>query len=135
MIVVDSTVWIDFFNGVVKWQTDRLDKLLNADEVLMGDLIFTEVLQGFRDDADFATARSALAALPMENMVGPDIALASATNYRTLRKLGVTVRKTIDVIIATFCIENDYELLHDDRDFEPLAKHCGLREAHPSSAP
>lgn len=135
MIVVDSTVWIDYFNGVVTWQTDRLHDLLNADEVLMGDLIFTEVLQGFRDDADFSAARAALSALPMEDMVGRDIALASATNYRKLRKLGVTVRKTIDVLIATFCVENDHELLHDDRDFDPLVNRCGLREVHPPAAP
>jgi hypothetical protein len=135
MIVVDSTVWIDYFNGVVTWQTDRLDQLLQADEVLMGDLIFTEVLQGFRDDGDFAAARSALEKLPMEDMVGPGIALASAQNYRQLRKLGVTVRKTIDVIIATFCIENDYELLHNDRDFEPLVTHCNLRKSNPTPKP
>jgi predicted nucleic acid-binding protein len=95
MIVVDSTVWIDYFNGVDCWQTERLDTLLNSDVVLLGDLVLAEVLQGFRADRDFASARAALEVLPLANMVGPDIAVASAQNYRKLRKIGVTVRRRL----------------------------------------
>ena len=126
MILVDSSVWIDYFNGRATPETDRLDALLGGDELLTGDLIWAEVLQGFRDDSDFERARRALAAIPCANLAGQDVALASAQNYRRLRQSGITVRRTIDVIIATFCIRNDHALLHADRDFEVM-RALGLR--------
>ncbi len=127
MILVDSSVWIDYFNGLATRQTDRLDELLGSDLLLTGDIILAEVLQGFRDDRDFRRAKRALDGLEFRAMLGRDIALKSAANYRALRAQGVTVRKTIDMLIATFCIENDHELLHADRDFDPIEEHIGLR--------
>ncbi len=127
MIVVDSSVWIDFFNGVGTRETALLDGILGAEPVLIGDLILTEVLQGFRSDRDAERARAALDTLYLTPMVGRDIALASARNYRTLRARGVTVRKTVDMLIATFCLENGHRLLHADRDFDAVEAHLGLR--------
>ena len=127
MILVDSSVWIDYFNGVETRQTDRLDELLGSDLLLTGDIILAEVLQGFRNDRDFRRAKRALDGLEFRAMLGRDIALKSAANYRALRAQGVTVRKTIDMLIATFCIENGHELMHADRDFDPMARHLGLR--------
>ncbi|MDJ0785144.1 MAG: PIN domain nuclease [Desulfosarcinaceae bacterium] len=126
MILVDSSVWIDYFNGVNRWQTDALDHLLSTTTLLMGDLILAEVLQGFRRKKDFETANQLLSSLPFRAMGGYQVALQSALNYRRLRKSGITVRKTIDVFIATFCIIEGISLLHNDRDFKPLEVHCGL---------
>ena len=126
MILVDSSVWIDYFNGVSTRETDLLDGYLGTETLLTGDLILTEVLQGFRADRDFRRALAALETLAFEPMVGREIALASAQNYRTLRTLGVTVRKTIDVIIATFCVSRGHRLLHSDRDFTLMAAPLGL---------
>lgn len=126
MIVVDSSVWIDFFNGIGTRQTDLLDQLLGSQPLLTGDLILTEVLQGFRDDTDLRNARAAMDTLIFEPMVGRHIAIASAYNYRTLRARGITPRKTLDMLIATFCIENGHHLLHADRDFKPMSEHLGL---------
>ena len=130
MILVDSSVWLDFFNGRSTLETDLLDGFLGNEPLLTGDLILTEVLQGFRADGDFRRASAALATLTFEPMVGREIAIASAQNYRRLRTLGVTVRKTIDVIIATFCVENGHRLLHADRDFALLEEPLGLRTVH-----
>ena len=127
MILVDSSVWIDYFNGVATRETDLLDGYLGTEPLLTGDLILTEVLQGFRTDRDFRRARTALDTLTFEPMVGRDVALASAQNYRKLRAQGVTVRKTIDVIIATFCIAREHRLLHSDRDFTWMAGPLGLK--------
>ena len=127
MILVDSSVWIDFFNGRANRETDLLDDLLETDLLLTGDIIFTEVLQGFRAESDFRRAKRALGQLEFRPMLGRAIALKSATNYRVLRAKGITVRKTIDMLIATFCIENRHELLHSDRDFDPIQQHLGLR--------
>ena len=127
MIVVDSSVWIDWFNGTNTRQTALLDDILGAEPVIVGDLILAEVLQGFRDDRDFRRARTALDTLIFAPMVGRDIALASARNFRILRARGVTVRKTVDMLIATFCIVNGHALLHADRDFEAIAAGLGLR--------
>ena len=129
MILVDSSVWIDFFNGRASRETDLLALLLRRRILLTGDLILAEVLQGFRQDRQMARARRALLSLPCADMVGKEAALASARNFRLLRGKGITVRKTIDVIIATFCIRNGHVLLHADRDFEPIAEHLGLRTA------
>ena len=127
MILVDSSVWIDYFNGVATRETDLLDGYLGVEPLLTGDLILTEVLQGFREDRDFRRARAALETLSCEPMVSLEIALASAQNDRRLRALGVTVRKTIDVIIATFCIEHGHRLLHSDRDFTLMEEPLGLQ--------
>jgi hypothetical protein len=128
MILVDSSVWIDYFNGEITSQTEKLDNLLGREPLMIGDLILTEVLQGFGEDCEFNQARKMLtSSLTVVNLASPEVALQAARNFRALRKLGITVRKTIDTIIATHCIEKDYELLHDDRDFDPFVKHLGLR--------
>lgn len=127
MILVDSSVWIDYFNGTVTAQTERLDGLLGFELLAIGDLILTEVLQGFQRDRDFNDAREMLTALIVVELGGEEIAIQAARNFRALRRMGVTVRKTIDTVIATRCIESGYELLHNDRDFDPFAAHLGLR--------
>ena len=127
MIVVDSSVWIDYFNGAKTRETELLDGILGLEPVMMGDLILAEVLQGFRTDRDVRKARIVLDTLEFKPMLGRDIALASAAYYRALRAEGVTVRKTIDMLIATFCIENNHALLHSDRDFDPIKEHLGLK--------
>ena len=129
MIVVDSSVWIDFFNGRDTKQTDALDSFLGRREIVVGDLILAEVLQGFRSDRDFRQARRILRAFPVVSMVGATLALRSADNYRRLRRRGVSVRKTIDVMIATYCLSRRLPLLHADRDFDPMVRHLGLRLA------
>lgn len=122
MIVVDSSVWIDYFNGKTTRQTDLLNALLDQELIVVGDLILTEVLQGFRTDREFQRARQLLDTFLFAEMLGKDMALASAQNYRRLRSKGITVRKTIDVIIATFCIQNRLPLLHCDKDFEAMTR-------------
>jgi predicted nucleic acid-binding protein len=126
MILVDSSVWIDFFNGLQTRQTDALDDLLGQEPVLIGDLILTEVLQGFRRDTDYRKARALLDTLELRVLGGKAIALAAADNYRRLRRRGVTPRKTIDMIIATYCVAHGVKLLHADRDFEVLENELGL---------
>ena len=126
MIIADSSVWIDYFNGERTREADFLDDLLRRDFILMGDLILTEILQGFDRDADFRHAKRLLDRLDCAEMVGYDLALASAANYRRLRKIGITVRKTIDVIIATFCIKHSHVLLHSDRDFDRMREPLSL---------
>ena len=126
MILVDSSVWIDYFNGKKTQQTNWLDTSLGKIPVLMGDLILTEVLQGFKNDKEFGIAKALLFELPFMTLGGKALALESAKNYRTLRKSGITVRKTIDVIIGTFCIHYQLPLLHDDKDFNPMVKLLGL---------
>ncbi len=126
MILVDSSVWIDYFNGTETRETDLLDGLLGVEPLLIGDLILVEVLQGFRDNRDYRRAKTALDRLIFEAMLGRDMALESAQNYRKLRALGVTVRKTIDVIIATFCLRGRHRLLHSDRDFALMQEPLGL---------
>lgn len=129
MIVVDSSVWIDFFNGVSTPEVERLDGLLGAVPVAIGDLILVEVVQGFRQDRDVATARQLFRSLAPLPMLGPRNAWKAAENYRELRRRGITVRKTIDGIIATACIEANLPLLFSDRDFLPYVEHLGLEEA------
>jgi len=132
VILVDSSVWVDYFNGQDTPQTNLLDSLLGNEPLAIGDLILAEVLQGFRRDADFHTARELLTALTIYELLGVENAIASAEYYRLLRARGVTVRKTIDVIIATFCIRRNYLLLFSDRDFLPFVEQLGLREASQS---
>ena len=112
MILVDSSVWIDYFNGNTTSRTDWLDSSLGNMPIIMGDLILTEVIQGFQSDKDFKIARDILLGIPFVPMGGQVLALESAMNYRFLRRKGVTVRKTIDVIIGTFCIHHQLTLLH-----------------------
>ena len=131
MLVVDTTVWVDYFNGVVNPQTDFLHTVLDSTPILIGDLILAEVLQGFRYDPDFEKVRRIMEKFSQESMVSPALAIQSARNYRFLRQKGVTVRKTIDSLIATFCIENDHQLLHNDSDFDGYEEFLGLRVVHP----
>lgn len=133
MILVDSSVWIDFFRGVRTREADHLDALLGVEPLITGDLILTEVLQGFRADADFKKAQILLESFDVVPLAGPDICTQAAQNFRTLRRKGVSIRKTIDTIIATCCIQHGYTLLHNDRDFDAFAEHLGLRVAAPRS--
>jgi predicted nucleic acid-binding protein len=128
MILVDSSVWIDYFTGVASKQTDILDKTLGQDPIAVGDLILTEVLQGFKRDQDYETARTLFDDLTVFEMLGKKMAIKSAENFRALRKKGITVRKTADVIIASFCIERKLPLLYSDKDFKPFVKYLGLAE-------
>ena len=127
MIFVDSSVLIDYFNGKENWQVEKLDEILGKEIVVIGDYILVEVLQGFKKDKDFETAKNVLNSFPCINMLGEEVAIKCAKNYRALRKKGITIRKTIDVIISTSCIENDLLLLHNDKDFFPFEKHLGLQ--------
>ncbi len=127
--MVDSSVWIDYFNGTATFATQKLDALLGVTPVCTGDLILAEVLQGFRQDKDYQTAKTLLCALPVHAMLGMDISIKSADNFRKLRQQGITVRKTIDTLIATYCIENGLPLLYSDRDFLPFQQYLGLQTA------
>jgi predicted nucleic acid-binding protein len=127
MILVDSSVWIGYFNGIINPQTDWLDLALGKKIIIVGDIILTEVLQGFKSDRDFNKAKELLSNFRFMEMLGQELAIKSAENYRFLRKKGVTVYKTIDVIIGTFCIHYNISLLHDDQDFAPLTKYLGLK--------
>jgi predicted nucleic acid-binding protein len=129
LILVDSSVWIDYFRGRITAQTEKLDGLLGQELLAIGDLILTEVLQGFDNERDFSEAGKMLTSLDVVELGGREIAMQAAKNFRVLRRLGVTVRKTIDTVIATRCIESGFDLLHNDRDFDPFAKHLGLRVA------
>ncbi len=129
MILVDSSVWIDFFRGVTTPQVDMLDRLLGVEPLAVGDLILTEVLQGFRAEKEFNQARKLLLTLEQVDIGGQEVAVQAARNFRTLRERGVTIRKTIDTLIATKCIESDIALLFSDRDFDPFVEYLGLRSA------
>lgn len=126
MILADTSVWIDYFNGIGSARTNILDAALANDTVVIGDVIFLEILQGFRRDKDYNTARKTLRLLDHYEMLGLQMVEKCAENYRALRKRGITIRKTTDIIIATFCIENKLPVLHSDRDFLPFTKHLGL---------
>jgi predicted nucleic acid-binding protein len=129
MWIVDSSVWIDYFGGTVTPQTDLLHAALGSEAIAIGDIILCEVLQGYRHQQDFDAARQALLRFPVYSIGGTEIALKSAENYRMLRHQGITVRKTIDCLIATFTIEQGFTLLHSDRDFDPFEIHLGLNVA------
>jgi predicted nucleic acid-binding protein len=129
VIVVDSSVWIDFFNGVSTPEVERLDGWLGVTPLAIGDLILVEVMQGFRSERNVATARQLFRSLALLPMLGGSNAWKAAENYRTLRRQGITVRKTIDGIIATACIEANLPLLFSDRDFQPYVEHLGLEAA------
>ena len=131
MLIVDSTVWIDYFNGRTTPQSDYLHHALVSTPILVGDLILAEVLQGFCQDADFEAARLALSKFSQASLVSPILAVQSARNYRFLCQQGITVRKTIDSLIAAYCIEKDHDLLHSDTDFDPYEQFLGLSVIHP----
>ena len=130
MILVDSSVWIDYFRGDATPQAELLDALLGNEPLVVGDLILAEVLQGFQSERDFNQAKQLLMSFELVEIVGRDVAIQAARNFRTLREHGVTVRKTIDTLIATRCISSGLILLHSDRDFEPFVTHLGLRVAY-----
>lgn len=125
-LVVDSSVWIDFFNDAPAVHVQALDEALGVHEIVVGDIILTEVLQGFRKDADFERARELLGRFEVMPMLGSGNAVESARNFRRLRAAGVTPRKTIDVMIATACVSQRLPLLFADRDFQPMVRHLGL---------
>ncbi len=127
MILVDSSVFIDYFNGINNWHTEELNALLGNELVITGDYILAEILQGFRNDKDFRTAKEIMQSFPCFNICNEELAIKSAENFRYLRAKGITVRKTVDLIIGTFCIENDIELLHNDRDFDPMGQYLNLK--------
>ena len=129
MILTDSSVWVDYFNGTKSRETDFLDVTLGSEPVAIGDLILTEVLQGFRGDTDYNLAKTLLLGLTVFDLLGQELAIKAADNYRALRRRGITIRKTADCIIATFCIERRLPLLYADRDFDPLVRSLGLTSA------
>jgi len=129
VIFVDSSVWIDYFRGSQTPQAEKLDGLLSSEPIAVGDLILTEVLQGFGSERDFNEAKRLLTSLLIVELGGQDVAVQAARNFRILRGQGITIRKTIDTIIATRCIESGFILLYSDRDFDPFVQHLGLRSA------
>jgi hypothetical protein len=129
VILVDSSVWIAHLRGVRNDATDKLRVAAAREPLLIGDLILLEVLQGARDETHAARIERALRRYAVEPLLDADLAPRAARNYRRLRALGLTVRKTADVIIGTFCIERGHRLLHDDRDFAPMERHLGLMVA------
>lgn len=128
MILVDSSIWIDYFQGRDTLQVEILDRSLGVRDVGVGDLVLTEVLQGFRDDKDYRVAKSIMDELSVFDMLEKGMALKSAENFRKLRKKGITIRKTAEVIIATYCIEHRLPLLFSDKDFKPFVRHLKLAE-------
>ena len=127
MILVDSSVWISHFNQVLTRPVEHLRDLAPIEPILVGDLMLCEILQGFRSEAAARLAERALRQFEVVSLCNPELAVKAAENYRFLRRRGITVRKTIDVIIGTFCIEYGHALLHSDRDFEPMERLLGLR--------
>ncbi len=129
MILADSSVWIDLLNNVVTEQVDRLQELIPTTLLLVGDLILCEVLRGFRTEAQARLVERSLRRFEVVTLLDIDLAVTAAANYRFLRRRGVTIRKTVDLIIGTFCIERGHALLHNDRDFEPMERFLGLKAA------
>jgi len=131
MVIADTSVWVDFLRGSKAAHCDRMALLLDDQSVALCDRVLQEVLQGVRGEREFRTVSARLLALPCFNLGGHALALAAARNYRHMRRLGVTPRSATDVLIATFCVEEDHELLHNDRDFDFMARHLGLKVAAP----
>jgi predicted nucleic acid-binding protein len=131
VILVDSSVWIDYFRGTPTPQAERLDALLGAESLIIGDLVLAEVLQGFVSDADYNEARKLLSTLTVVDLCGAELAIRAAQNFRRLRAEGITVRKTIDTVIAARCIESGFTLLYSNRDFDPFVQYLGLKSAMP----
>ena len=130
MIFVDSSVWIDYFRGTSTAQGELLDSLLGREPLLIGDLVLAEVLQGFQNDREFNKAKQLLTSFQTVNVVDTEIAIQAARNFRILQDHGITIRKTIDTLIATHCIKNGFVLLHNDKDFDPFEDHLGLQVAY-----
>jgi predicted nucleic acid-binding protein len=131
VIVVDSTVWIDFLNGRDVPHVRRFRNLLGTAEIAIGDLMLCEILQGLSSEPEAARVEAYLRRFDIVAMVGSEIAVAAARNFRLLRSRGVTIRRTIDLIIGTWCIANRAPLLHNDRDFDPMARHLRLEVVAP----
>ncbi|MDV6347261.1 PIN domain nuclease [Nitrosomonas sp. Is35] len=129
MVLIDTSVWVDFFNGKISSETEKLDHYLSSTVIIVGDLILAEVLQGFRNDKDYQIAKSLLTELELVQLCNSDLAIKSAQNYRMLRKQGITIKKTIDCLIATYCIETKTPLLFSDRDFVPYVENLRLKDA------
>jgi len=127
VILVDTSVWIDYFNGVENKQTESLDRILSEQTVLVGDIILTEILQGFDSDKEFRLAKQALEPLDCVHLGGKSLAIKAASNFRFLRSKGVTVRKTVDMLIGSWCIEHEVNLLHNDKDFDQIATQLPLK--------
>jgi Predicted nucleic acid-binding protein, contains PIN domain len=127
MIVADTSVWIDYFNGNEGEHVQVLDYELLHNRIVIGDLIIAELLQGFRDEKQYRIVKKLICELQYYDLCGTEIAYRTADNYRLLRRKGITIRKTIDMIIGTFCIENRFELIHNDRDFDPIEQYLGLK--------
>ena len=130
MILVDSSVWVDYFRSADTPQVTLLDSLFGRTRIAVGDLVAAEVLQGVRDDKEFKLVKKVFDTFTRLDLCGYDLALKASDNYRFLRAKGITVRKTMDTLIARRCIEDGITLLHSDRDFVPFAEHLGLREAY-----
>jgi predicted nucleic acid-binding protein len=131
MVIVDTTVWIDYLGGYQTAQTGWLERELTRQRLGITDLILCEILQGIRDDRLFDLTRNELLKLDVFTTGGAEMAISAAQNFRSLRAKGFTVRKTIDCWIATFCLLNGHTLLHNDRDYEPFETELGLPVVHP----
>jgi len=129
MVIADTSVWVDFLRGTRAAHCERMALLLDDQSIALCDRVLQEVLQGVRNEREFGTLSTRLLALPCFNLGGYALALAAARNYRRMRHLGVTPRSATDVLIATFCVEEGHELLHNDRDFDFMARHLGLKVA------
>ncbi len=127
MILVDTSVWVDYFNGIINQKTNKLDLILSNNVVITGDIILTEILQGFRNDKDYQTAKNYLDSLYYYQFIDKSMSIKAAENFRFLRKKGITVRKTTDILIGTFCIEYNIPLLHNDKDFQPMEEYLHLK--------
>lgn len=130
VILVDSSVWVDYFRSADTPQVALLDSILGRTRVAIGDLIAAEVLQGVRDDKEFKFVKRIFDGFPHVDLCGYDLAIKAAENYRALRAKGITIRKTVNTLVATRCIEDGLTLLHSDRDFAPFAQHFGMSEAY-----
>ncbi len=133
MIFVDSSVWIDYFRGTTTPQTDRLDDLLGVEPIAVGDIVLAEVLQGFTSETSVGQALRLMSSLSVVDVAGEAVAIQAARHYRLLRAKGITIRKTIDALIATRCIIDRMALLYRDGDFEPFVQHLGLLDAMTTS--
>lgn len=127
MIVVDTSVWINRLNGVSTTAVRALEAIADPRQIVVGDIVLLEVLQGARQEEKAQRIETLLRRFAVKPMLGQSMAVTAASNYRTLRRKGVTIRSSIDVVIATYCIEHGHQLLHDDRDFHPMAQHLGLQ--------
>ena len=127
MVVADTSAWIDYFRGIDAPHTNKLDLVLGTDEIFIGDLVIAELMQGARTDKVASQIQDVISKMQCVNMVGSKVAYESAANYRALRAKGITVRKTIDMLIGTYCILSNSALIHNDRDFDPMEAHLGLK--------